>query len=48
MPMRMTKGSSSKLSLRDLREASTIMEEDDVATHGVLEHSEAMLSGVVV
>ena len=40
MPVRMTKGSSNRLSFCDLREAFTIMKNDDLATHWALEHSE--------
>ena len=48
MPMRMTKGSSNRSSICDLREASNIMKDDDVATHCVLEHSEGRVFSVVV
>ena len=48
MPMRMTKGSSNRSSFCDLREVSTLMKDDDVATHWLLEHSEGRVFSVVV
>ena len=48
MPMPMTKGWSNRSSFCDLRDASTMMEDDDVTTHWVLEHSEGWVVNVVV